>query len=379
MKKILLFLFLSISFINFSQIQKEKDSLMYVIKKSKNDSLIIEANSALFYKEVYENTAKSLIYYNSILKIAKTKNNLFAFAKAFNLKGIACDVSGKLDSANYYYLKSIVYAKKSKSAAIEGSAYNNLGLINWDQGNDLEALKYFGKSLKIFETIKNEKLVANVYSNIGLIYDDLNDLKKSEYYLKKSLEIRQSIQDQYGLSVSFTNLGKLYYKLKNYKLSETNYKKAIALKRPLNDFMGIATAEANLSTTLNVTYKYDEALKILKEAEEICLKNEAESNILGNVYTGFVDSYIIKKDIKNATIYNNKFLEVTSKINDIARLSNYYEYASDIAILENNYKKAFFAYQKSDSLKKITDGLELKKSISLYETKFQSEKRKKNF
>ena len=372
-----LVLFFFISQFLFSQNYREIDSLKTIIKNSKNDSLIIEANDAIFYQVVYSDTKKSKVYYDAILAIAKAKNNSFAYAKAYNLKGIACDVSGKLDSANYFYFKSVYYSKKGKFLKAEGSAYNNIGLINWNKGNNLEAIKYFNKALKIFETINIKKFQANALSNIGLVYDDINDLEKSEYYLNQSLEIRKSINDQYGLSVSYTNLGKLFGKQKKYILSILNYKKSIQIKKQLDDLMGIATTNANLTTSLNRLKKYDESLKLLKESESICLKNEAESNIMGNVYTGFIETYLLEKNVESAKKYNQKFYDLSIKLNDLARLSVFYDYKSDIARIENDYKTALFAIIKSDSLKKITNGLELKESINLFETKYQTEKKEK--
>ena len=377
MKKLILLLIIVMTQNIFSQNAQEKDSLLNIIKTSKIDSLVIEANATLFYKTVYENTKKSEVYYKAIFKIAKSKDNLFAYAKAYNLKGIASDVLGKLDSANYFYNKSVWFSKKCKAQSVEGSAYNNIGLINWDQGNYLEALKYFNKALQIFEIIKNKLLQANAISNIGLIYDDLNDLKKSEFYLLKSLEIRKSINDQYGLSVSFTNLGQLYGKQKKYNLSILNFKKALVIKRQLNDLMGVALTNNLLSNSLNKIKKYDESLSLLKESENICIENNAESSILENIYIAFIDSYLIKNDLESAKKYNYKLLEITHKTNDIARLSLFYEYGSDIAIKENNFKKAFFLSKKSDSIKKITQGLELRKSINLFETKYQTAKKEK--
>ncbi|WP_395053414.1 tetratricopeptide repeat protein [Flavobacterium sp.] len=377
MKKLYLTLFLLTSFSIFSQVNIEKDSLLNIAKSSKNDSIVIDAYTKLFLNEVYANVSNSAQYYNAIFKIAKNKNSNYAYAKGYILKGIKSDVSGKLDSSLYYYKKSLPFSKKCKATSMEGSANNNIGLLLWNQGYYYEALLKFNEALTLFEKAKRKDLQGNALSNIGLIYDEIDDFKKSEYYLLKALQIRKENNDQYGLSVSYINLGSLYNDLKNYDLALKNYKLGISIKQKENDLLGIATANTNMYTTLMILKRYEEAFKSLQTAEKICIENQAESNILENVYIGFSEYYLKINNILKAKEYNNKLFEVNKKTNDIQRLSSFYETQSKIAMAEKVYNIAYFSLQKSDSLKHITDGIELKKSINLFEAKYQSEKKEK--
>lgn len=371
------FLFLSI-FSSQAQIDKEKDSLLYIANHSKNDSLRIVAYNKLFFKEVYSNLEESRNYYKAVFAIAKAKKSNFAYAKAYNLKGVAYDISGNMDSSYIFYNKAIEYARKSKALAVEGSALNNIGLLDWNNGNYYDAIKNYNKALLIFEKTKNVAYQGNVLSNIGLIYDQIDDLKKSEYYLNKAFDIRKNNKDDdYGLSVSYVNLAKLFQKQKKYYKAIEYYKKAIAIKIKLDDLMGLAVAQSNIADVYIDLKEIDKAFDYLKKAEKICLENEAESNILENIYMGFVEVYLTKNQLNLAKVYNQKMLKVNKKTKDIERLSWYYNLDRRIALREKNFQRAYFSGEKADSLSKITSGIELKKSINLFEAKYQSEKKEK--
>ncbi|MGV9004813.1 tetratricopeptide repeat-containing sensor histidine kinase [Flavobacterium sp.] len=374
MRNYILIFFSAFHLFCFSQ---KKDSLQLIAYSKQSDSIKIDALYKLFFQEVYKDLNTSKKYYNDIFRIAKSKNSYFAYAKGYNCKGVFYDITGKLDSAHYFYDRAIFYGEKSSSQSVVGSAYNNIGLLDWNKGNYLKAIKNYNKALEIFEAIKREDLQANTLSNIGLVYFDLDESGKSEQYLIKALNIRKRIDDDYGLSVSYVNLGQLFEKQKKYQLAVQNFNKGIAIKEKIEDYLGIAIAKYNMSMVhLKLNHPHV-AIKYLKESEAICLKNKAESNIVENVYIGLIDSYLEIKNIELAKSYNKKLFELAKKINDNDRLSHYYDVKSKIGVLENNYKEAYQNYIIFDSLKKITNGLELKKSLTLFETKYQTAKKEK--
>lgn len=376
-KKSIVFLFLFGLFFANAQDKKAIDSLLQVTHSSKNDSLRIDAYNKLFFIEVYSDLNKSKRYYHEIFKIAQQKHSNFAYAKGYNTKGVYYDFLGKLDSANYCYNQAIKYARLSKAITVEGSALNNIGLLYWNKSYYYKAILIYNKALVIFEKTGNKEYQANVLSNIGLIYDDIDENEKARQYIEKSLEIRKQINDEYGLSVSYINLAKIIQKQGKHIEAIANYDKGIAIKIKINDLLGLAIGKHNKATPLISLKRYDEALKCLKEAEEICIKNNAESNIIENVYLGLIKVYIVTNDITKAKEYNEKMFLISQKNEDRQRLSDYYSFKSEIAFKEQNFKMAYLYNLKGDSIHKVIESLDLKKSINLFEAKYQSEKKEK--
>lgn len=377
MNKISFVILLLITSTCFAQNKNEKDSLLILARNSKYDTVKVDCYNKLFFGEVFSDVKTSKKYFEAMFLIAKQKKLNYAYAKAFNAKGVYFDMLGKLDSAYISYNTAIHYSKKAKLLSTEGSAYNNLGLLDWNKGDFYKALKNYNKSLELFEKIENINYQGNTLSNIGLIYDEIEEPKKAEFYLKKALNIRKKANDDYGLSVSYVNLGKLYEKQGKYHIAIQNYEKAIVIKKKINDDLGIAIAKYNMSTSLMKLNKLDEALAVLNEAQKICKENEAESNIVENVYLGLSQVYLGKNDLKKAKEYNSKLYTISQKNKDLERMSVYYEMESQIALREKNYEKAYTTSRIKDSLNKITSGLEIKKAINLYEAKYQSEKKEK--
>ncbi len=361
----------------FSQNDKEKDSLLNLTRTSKYDTVRVDCYNKLFFSEVFSDVKVSKKYFEAMFSIAKQKKSNYAYAKAYNAKGVYYDMIGKLDSAYLSYYKAINYSKKAKLLSTEGSAYNNLGLLDWNKGDFYKAIQNYNKSLELFEKIENINYQGNTLSNIGLIYDEIDEPKKAEFYLKKALNIRKKTNDDYGLSVSYVNLGKLFEKQEKFDSAIQNYEKAIIIKKKINDDLGIAIAKYNMSTSLMKLNKLDQALTVLNEAEKICKENEAESNIAENVYSGLCQVYLLKNDLKKAKEFSSKLYSITRKNKDLERLSVYYNIESEIALKEKDFQKAYNYFNLRDSLDQITSGLEIKKAINLYEAKYQSEKKEK--
>jgi signal transduction histidine kinase len=361
---------------HFSQAQ-EAVYPKVITNLSKKDSVKVDVLSTMFFDSVYSNIEKSRTYYKQIFAIAKKNKSNYSYTKGYNFLGIICDLQGKFDSAKICYKKSLYYSKTIHSKTSEASAYNNLGLIDWNEGNFSAALIQYQKALIIFEKLNKQQYVANVLSNIGEIYSDLDDLKKSEFYIFKSFEIRKKIDDEYGMSVSLINLANLYHKKKQYSKAIKNYESGILLKRKLEDLLGIATANTDFSVVLLETGQVLKAKKVLEEALKICKENDAESNILENTYLGLSEVYIDLKQLQKAKMYNQNAFLIIKKLKDSKRLLNYYTNEEKISLLEKDFKRAHLYLVKQDSLSKIIEGIELKKAIHLYETKYQTEKKEK--
>lgn len=351
------------------------DSLQLVIKNTTNDSLKIEAYNKLFYRKVYSDTVIAQEYYKTLFSIGK--KNLYATVRAYNLQGIYLDVKGNYDSALYCYQKSIQLSA-GKYPNVEGSAYNNIGLVYWNRGYYAEALSYFNKALQLFEKIENKNLQANALSNIGLIYMDINNPEKSNYYFKTALDKRRELNDEYGISVSLTNLAKSYEMRKKYKEAIPLYDSAILLKEKLNDEIGLSNTRYNQAHCYAQLDSLDKAIELLQRAEQSCIKNGSEANNLTNIFTALGDIYIRQNQPQQLSLLLPKIKSLVDKHKDERNLKEYYQLLSNYNELNNNYKSAFLYNKKADSIYNKLEGIEVKKAINLYETQYQTAKKEKD-
>lgn len=350
------------------------DSLLLVAEQHLNDSLKIEAYNKLFFRKVYSDTAAARNYFETLFEIGK--KNPYGIVKGYNLKGIYLDIQGKYDSAYDCYQKAAELSV-GKYPNVEGSAYNNIGLIYWNRGNYAEALTYYNNALSLFETIQNINLQANTLSNIGLIYMDLDDPEKSDEYFNRALIKRKELHDDYGISVSLTNLAKSYQMQGNHLEAIALYDSAAILKTKLNDEVGLSNTLYNLSDSYLKLQNPDKALALLKKAEYLCIKNGSESNNLTNIYASLCNLYFKKRQPDQMMLMLVKMKSLIDQHKDERNLKNYYTYLSDYYSLKNSYKDALLYYKKSDSIYNILEGIEVKNAIHLYETQYQTAKKEK--
>lgn len=345
------------------------DSLQFILKHSKNDSLKIEVHNKLFFAHVYHDVAAAQIQIDSLINLGSKYP--YAMARAYNAQGINLDISGHFDEAIKKYQEAIRIST-NRYPNIEASINNNLGLIYWNRGNYLDAITCYKKALHLFEQTNNTKFVANVHSNMGLIYKDINDTQLSNHHLEQALKLRKELNDEYGISVSLTNLSIAYLSQNNLSKAIQLLDSSIALKTKLQDEIGLSNT---LYWKANAYYELDSidaALLCLNEALKLCLKNNSFSNNLINIYVSLGDIYLKQKNYNEIYKLLPQLKSILDKTKDERNLINYYSLYGNYYKAKGDYYNALQMYQLSDSLYQIVEGTEVKNAIHLYETQYKT-------
>ncbi|WP_396179757.1 tetratricopeptide repeat protein [Flavobacterium sp.] len=194
LKRILFFLLLScLGSTLRSQNKSEIDSLLTVISRAKNDSIKISNYNKIAWHYVFNDTSQAKRYLQKSEKIALKNIKSYGYNEIMNLKGIMMEIKGETDSATFYFKKTLELSRKNRHKIIEVRSINNLGMLNYNQGNYKNALNYFLEGLKRNEILPDDKKIKNsiFYNNIGLIYQELNLNEKALYYHKKAYEDRK--------------------------------------------------------------------------------------------------------------------------------------------------------------------------------------------
>jgi tetratricopeptide (TPR) repeat protein len=72
-------------------------------------------------------------------------------------------------SAKNYYQDALILAKRLGNKGLEGSIFNNLGLLSYKRENIDEAKKYWERALEIAREIQDQKLEKEVLHNLSLV------------------------------------------------------------------------------------------------------------------------------------------------------------------------------------------------------------------
>ena len=145
--------------------------------------------------------------------------------------------------------KAAVYEKTIELYPADYRAYNNLGLMKYQEGNVAEATRLYGKALSIAPSN------PDVNYNAGVAAMAQGDLKKAEEYLGKAA----------GTSADLGNaMGTLYLMQGNYAKAKTSFSKTpsnnAALQQILNEDYSGARATLAAVANPNATTAYLQAV-----------------------------------------------------------------------------------------------------------------------
>ncbi len=373
--KFLLLTAISISSIGFSQ---NLDSLLTVARQTKNDSTKIRMLNKIAFSYIFSDSKKAIKVIKEGKQLAEDAQFNFGLTELTNTHGIYMDVTGKSDSASYYFTKALKLSKTYNFRDIEVMCTNNLGMFNWNKGNFQEALSYFFDALKMNDEFGDEKASAIYLNNIGLIYQEMLLIEKALSYHQKSYDVRLKYKNEKGQATSLNNIGICLKELNRFDDAEKAYKKGLIVSKSsdnLRDYYGILD---NLGNLYQLQNKYEEAIdfymKSLDVPEELVGNQKSELNTFSNL----VAIYNKINQPKKALAYAKKGLEIISK---------YPHYKIDsnelyLHIAESNYMlgKHKIARSYTEQFVQIKDSLFSEtnaEAIAGLEVKYETEKKEK--
>lgn len=348
------------------------DSIRAIIKSKQGQQKVDLLNEvSLDYCYSEPSFAKQLLV--ECIKIADDEKYGEGCGKAYIRLGIAYDVSGQYDSAVYCYKYALTKYTSPKGL---GSAYNNLGLIEWKHAKLKEASDYFYKALPYFQQLGDKNYLANLYNNLGLIYTDTKDLKKALGFQLKALQIYKDINDMEHIGATCTNLCNVYHNMGKIDSSEYYIKESIRYSTQVNDLYGLSIAYIDYATLLS-SYpytEYDKALEYFSKALQSKTQMNDEEGIV-HIYINMSHIYKYKGDWESYLKYNLKALELSKKNVFLSRQKTIYH---NIATYFVNKKNADSTYHYLRLYNTLTDSIfngEFKNSLSDAETKYQTKEK----
>lgn len=371
-----------------AQQPKAIDSLLQVIQTTSSDSIKLRLTNQVSFYFIFNDIEKAGKLLEEGIVEAKEKKLPFSYNELTNTKGIYFDVSGKKDSAKYFFEKGLSLSREFDFKTIEQMSLNNLGMFNWNNGNFQEALDYFYQSLEMNsvhspQNIQGESVYLN---NIGLIYQELKQYEKALEIHQKALKIREEINLESEQAISQANIGVCYKNLSLFKEAIEAYEKAIALAKSANSMRNYYSFHNNLASVYQEMEKYDQAIAYYKIALErpVSLGENPKSDL--SIYSNLTAAYTQLNQPKLALTYADKGFEIIEKD---PKLKNFagtlYKSAAESNYLLGNTKKgseylaSFISINDSIFSKNNADaiaGLEVKfktqeKEIQLAETRIE--------
>lgn len=279
---------------------------------------------------------KNIILSNQAIVLAIKQKKWSSKADFIRLKANAYYLSGKLDSAGYFYYQSLHLLENKAQDNRTAMLYNNLGRFNRKVKKYNKALFFYDKAFCIYKFTNNQEGLATIYNESGKVYEYLENFDEAIIRYKKSLAIQVERGYLVGQGYALEFIGSAFLEQKKFAEAEKYLLNALVIRIKTKDDFAIA---------LNY-------------------------NALGNLY------FQIKDDAKS--------IEYLNKSNDYALNAHYldlmnlnYVALTKVYKSDNNFQQAFVNLENNKKIEDSLFNIQKLKQIEELSAKYETEKKDK--
>ena len=408
--------FLCISFCSWGQVTVKLDSLLKAYQAlPKNEEKVKTAHSLYHYH--YNGTPKSALRFTKEgLKIAQEIN--FGYGIAESYYHIGRDFKNKriLDSADYYYHKSLDQFIEIGELVEKGKVNHHLAIIQTYRGNFDKAHEIVNINLEFYtHKVLDSTMLLRFYSMQAGVHINQTNYKAGIISALKSLELADKLNNRVRKGHALKDLADLYHYTGNEEQAIKYEKEALVIYEEMNDKIFIANILNDLGNTHYGQGKYDDALNYFKRSLPISEEIEANSLIaitcsnmgktlvefgrIQEAISYFERSLRISQDVtkvprnqvwalkhlgdaynklnqpQNALVFLNKAIKIADSIGIRDDLYGSYLNRSKSYELIGNLNSAFEDFKKFEAVKDTVYNIEKTKEIERLTAVFETEKK----
>jgi len=357
-----------------AQKKKQIDSLLNLLKSTKNDSekIIFNAQIAELYRG---NDPDSSEKYCHISFTLCDKFNLPGLkVKSLNTMAINYCIQGQYEKGREYFKSYLELALKSGDLYNIGNAYNNIGITYNDQGIYEKTLQYYLKALPYMEKSGRKDGIANITGNLGTVYLQLKNIKDAVFYLNKAIDYRRKMGDSAGLMSNYRNMATIFSRNKDYKSALEYMDRTLRIAKTEEDFHMYAVNLIDKADIFCEMKKYKEAIALLKESEKILEKQKDEPN-LAQVYEMYGRAYDGLSDYKNAEYNLLKGIKLAHKTGFLPVEASCYDALTTCYKKQGLFEKALEAKEMLFVLKDSLYNSESSEKVAQMKTLYETDKK----
>ncbi len=239
---------------------------------------------------------------------------------------------------------------------------------------DSAASAYF-RALELLEEIGDRREIGVVQMELGVLYGRLKDHRKSLKHYQLGLQSALAFQDSMLVINSLNNMGTLFSRQNKIDSSILLYKQALLFIRP-GMTRHKAVIYSNLASQYVAKEDFHEALIYFQQSEETF---NHSSNKLGvqSLYLSWAKALMDQKKYGEALSMANKALEYAEEFSAAEDVMEAFEMMKNIYSKQRNYRKAFYYFERYDSLGKVIRNRDMQETLEELQLKYNQEKNEK--
>jgi len=260
-------------------------------KKKRNNQKLAEAYSYLSLNFMSSNLKDSaLIYSNKAINFARRGKDKSALSRAFNTQARIYDFFGQIELSVAKNLVSLQLAEEVQNIWLLSKYTREIGQEQKIILNIEDAEYYFKRSLNYAKQIHDKRQMALALSNLAAVNLERNNLKTAIQNANQAIDYLIPLNDFNGLGEAHNILGMVYKKQGSFDLASSNFNQALVYYEATSNKEKIAGVYHNVGTIFKEEKKYNTALIYLNRSIEI--RNQYGSkNQIYHTYRVIADLY----------------------------------------------------------------------------------------
>ena len=376
------FLYLIIGFLCYSNFligQNDPNKIGLVPKE-----ITLEAKEQKLVDEAYDlfNNKEPQKSYDLAQKLKKSFSTKKALSKINLLLAQYFRNKILVDSSNYYVNQSLQIIESLQSAnrnidslkrRINSSAYNVKGVNYKNQGLFEESRKWHLKGIEEAKKYNERNLYYTNTFGLASNYSESGIYDKAIKLFKECLNYQEDKEIVFG---SYINLGVIFSLKKDYESAEEYFLKGKELSQKENNLRALAIILLSLASNEQDLNKLDSAVELYKEVIEISDKIDLKNiGLIARMNIGSV--FIDSGNYTDAEVVYGLALHDAYELGLFNQQLNIYENLQQIAINQQDYKKAYNHLSNYSQIKDSIANLQKNKEINELEVRYETLQKEK--
>ena len=304
----------------YAQNKLDIDSLIYQFEKLPSDTLKVQTANHIVNYYMYRDGSRAMEYAQKELQLSEELGYDSGIALANYQLGIVYNNLDEIDSAKYYYKKSLKLARQINNPIYISQAYRGLAILEFSQGNLNKADSINQLDLVHAIKFKDSTGMALAYDFKGTINQNKGYYEIALTNVLKGLKLFELIGDTIRIADSFNHLATLEHNLGNHSKAIEYNEEALKIYEDYNDTYYQAQALNDIGVMYKSRFEEDKALSYFNRSIELAKKANVKA-IEAAAMTNIGTTYIQMKNPNKAVEYIEKSIEISAAINAQRRIA----------------------------------------------------------
>ncbi|MCK5684476.1 tetratricopeptide repeat protein [bacterium] len=259
---------------------------------------------------------------------------------------------GNFDNSKTFFEQSLSLTASMPYCVERGEAFRYLGVIASIKKEFSDTFENHLEAVQIFKKNSFKFGLAKIYNSIGQAFTEVNLFDQSIYFLKKAAQLYLYLKSETNIAVIYSKIGDVYMKMEKYALAIQYYQKDLKISYSSDNQRGLAYTYKNLGNAYLATNAGEQVISFYEKSVEL-FEGFKDLRNLSDGYINLAQAYLMIDDPETAQEYGAQALELCQKSNRQGETARVHLLFGNIFTDQKNWVLANEAY--GDALEVLED------------------------